>query len=1139
MEFVHLHNHSEFSLLDGASSIKGMVARAEELGMQHLAITDHGNMFGILEFYMACKKKNINPIIGSEFYMTSGSRFEKSGTETGNKYYHLVLLAKNMKGYQNLVMLSSLSFTEGFYYKPRIDREILEKFCSDLICLSACLAGEIPALILNGKPVEAEKSALYFQNLFGKENFYLELQDHGIPEQKTVNQALKAMSRKLDIPLVITNDSHYLRRDDADAHDTLLCIGTQRKKDEEKRMRFFGDNFYIKSGEEMAALVPDCLEACENTVKIASRCQLDFKLPGPILPDYTIPEGFAGPPEYLRHLTYQGLEERYSKLTEEIKKRADYELKMIIDMGFTGYFLIVWDFIFYARKNGIPVGPGRGSGAGSIVAYALTITDIDPLKYGLLFERFLNPERVSMPDFDIDFCNARRKEVIEYVSQKYGKEQVGQIITFGTLKAKAAVKDVARVFDIPFAEANEIAKQIPEIPKVKLKEALETEEGLKKLYEQGGKYKRIFDTALKLEGLCRNTSLHAAGVVIGKTALTDYVPLYRDAKTGIVATQFHKDLIEDCGLVKMDFLGLKTLDVIFNTQNIVRQQKPDFDIEKISETDKKTFTMLSKGNSSCVFQFESGGMQKILKEAAPNSIQDLIALNALYRPGPMDNIPQFVDCKHGRKAIKYPHPDLEDVLKETYGVIVYQEQVMKIAQIIAGFSLGGADILRRIMGKKKVDLLPAQKDKFLEGATKLGRDQANAQAIFELLIPFAGYGFNKSHAAAYSVLAYQTAYLKAHFPAEFMAANLSNEINDTDKLAEYITECRKMGIVIRPPNINLSDKYFTVVDGEIIYSLMAVKNVGEAAVDDILTAREQGGAFSSFENFLERVNLKVVNRRLLETGIQCGIFDTLDQNRPTLLHNLEQILGIVASRKEQLESGQQSLFEDFKEEIDPDFEYEVISDWPQDQKLAVEKEYLGFYVSGHPLDKYQKIWKKAVNIDVSRLERAREGKEYSLFGLLKNLRFIESRNGRMLVAEIEDFKGSIAIVIFSRDLARVPEHFLEEGAILGMQGKYSAKRGQPQIIVNKVLSPEEVERTEASEIHLRLADFNWDKEELYRLRSFLLENRGKACVFLHLNDPEAKKEIIMRVNSQVKVATTKDILLELKNHRYIEEVWSE
>jgi DNA polymerase-3 subunit alpha len=824
-EFVHLHNHSEYSLLDSTAPVKMMPRMAKELGMEHLALTDHGNMFGILEFYDACVKEGVHPILGCEFYIAGGSRLVKKSAKKrdrkrpeneaiGNRH-HLVLLAKNLTGYRNLMKLCSLGYTEGFHVKPRIDDELLEKYHEGLLCSTACIIGEIPKLIRAGREDDALARAGFYSELFGPGNFYLEVQDHGMQEERIANRGIIKIARRLGLPLLATNDIHYLKKEHANAHDILLCIGTRRKKTDKQRLRFHGEEFYMKSPGEMAALFAEIPEALTNTREVAEKCALRLnRKPELLLPDYAIPPEFSSPAEYLRRLARTGLAERFSPVTEELSRRLEYELDTIISMNFPGYFLIVWDFIHYAKKRGIPVGLGRGSGAGSLVAYSLKITDIDPLKYNLFFERFLNPERVSMPDFDIDFCWERRQEVIDYVTAKYGREKVGQIITFGTLKAKAVLKDVARVLDIPLAESIAITKMIPEVKDVTLKpfaektkeiaklkedgetaqieELKELDRQLEELRGRGGLYEELVDTSRILEGLARQASTHAAGIVIGKTDLTDYTPvclpprprgsviektdltdytpLDRDAKSGAVVTQYDMTLLESCSLVKMDCLGLKTLTLIKNTEGLIRKKRPGFDIEKVPEDDKETFAFLGEGKSSALFQFESQGMQNVLRRTKPTSIEDLIALNALYRPGLMQFIDRFAECKNGKRKITYPLPELEAVLKETYGLIVYQEQVMRIAQIVAGYSLGQADILRRAMGKKKHEEMVRQKESFIRGAVAKGYSRETADEIFELLVPFAGYSFNKAHSAACAVLAYRTAYLKAYFPAKYRAA---------------------------------------------------------------------------------------------------------------------------------------------------------------------------------------------------------------------------------------------------------------------------------------------------------------------------------------------------------------------------------
>ncbi len=1138
-DFVHLHNHSDYSLLDGAVSIESLVRSAKERGMKHLALTDHGNMFGVLKFYQLCREEGINPIIGSEFYVAPKSRFLKTGSEKAGKNNHLVLLAKNKRGYKNLLQLSSQSYTEGFYYKPRIDLELLEEHTEGLIALTACLAGEIPQLILEGKAEQAEARSLYFRDLFGESNFYLELQDHGIPDQKTVNRGLTAISRNTGIPVVASNDVHYLNRDDAYAQDILLCIGTNKKVNESDRMKFKGQEFYLKSGEEMESLFGDIPEALENSVRIAESCDLTIDLPGPMLPDYKIPEEFDSPEAYLKTLSFQGLKERYGEVTEEIRKRCEYELSVIIKMGFTGYYLIVWDFINFAKKRGIPVGPGRGSGAGSITAYALKITDIDPLKYDLLFERFLNPERVSMPDFDVDFCFERRQDVIDYVTEKYGSPRVGQIITFGTLKARAVIRDVARVLDIPYAEADEIAKLVPEGPKVTLEKALTEEPKLQEIMGRGEIYKQLLTVATKLEGLHRHASTHAAGIVIGRDPLTEYVPLYRDPKTGSVSTQFTMDQLEECGLVKMDFLGLKTLTLIRNTESLIRRSGIDFDIEQISEEDEKTFSLLGEGNSRGVFQFDGSGMQGLLKRAKPQRIKDLIALNALYRPGPMAYIDQFVDSKAGKTAITYPLPQLGSVLKETYGVIVYQEQVMQIARIVGGFSLGQADILRSAMGKKKLKEMAKQKVLFIKGAVEKGFTKKDAERIFELLVPFAGYGFNKCHAAPYSVLAYKTAFLKANYPAEFMAANLTNEIGNNKDFPAYLEETRTMGINILPPDINKSDKYFTVSEGKIVYGLMGIKNVGSAAVDEILRERKENGAFPSFFDFLYRIDLKTVNRKVIEMGIQSGLFVTLYPNRATLMANLERCLDHAAKKKESSAFGQGSLFDEKEEDAFGDPELTEIPEWDAAEILRLEKENLGFYVSGHPLDEYRKRWEKTVTLDLSTPERYSPDTKYNVLGLLKELKSIQTKKGEtMAFGVIEDFRGSIELVFFPEVYSRF-QHLLANDIIIGITGKVEERRGEPQMIIQEVCNPDELEEKEAGEVHIRIDDHFESEEDLYQLRAHLFESSGVCPVFIHVNRNGNGTESIIRASSQIKVSSKREVISRISTHPKVIEVWTQ
>jgi DNA polymerase-3 subunit alpha len=1092
----------------------GLVDKAEELGMGHLALTDHGNMFGAMEFIAACeetinaegqheKRKNpVKPIIGCEVYVAERSRFDRKGIDGEDKRYHLVLLAMNREGYLNLMKLCSFAYTEGFYKKPRIDDELLTQYHSGLIALSACVAGEIPRLIQAGKGDEAEKKALKYRDLFGKDgngnpNFYLEIQDHGITaewlrgslSQRDINRAIINIAERTGIPLVATNDVHYINREDYVAHDILLCTGTNQTRNEEKRKKkYYGDNFYLKSGDEMAALFPDHPEAVANTVRIAGRCNADIPkiktkdLPK-YLPDFEIPRGYENTDAYLRHLTTEGLDRRYAKEKAEngkqwglIQERMEYELNTIIQMGFTGYFLIVVDFINWAKERGIPVGPGRGSGAGSIVAYSLRITDIEPLKYNLLFERFLNPERISMPDFDVDFANEGRDDVINYVTEKYGKDKVGQIITFGTLGAKVVIRDVARALGISIPESDMITKLIPGESKITLSKAIAGEPKLQEL-EQNPRYTELFGLARKLEGLNRHSSIHASGVVIGKYDLHDLVPLYKDPKTGAIATQFDMNHLEKSGLVKMDFLGLKTLDVIRHTEELIRNrggEYANFDVEKVNEDDKATFRMLSEGMSFEVFQFESNGMQDVLKRTKPGKIEDLIALNALYRPGPMANIPRFIDSKNGRQRINYPDPSLEEILKETYGVIVYQEQVMQVARIIAGYSLSHADLLRKAMGKKIKEILDKEKIPFIDGAAKQGFSREKAEAIFDMLIPFAGYGFNKSHSAGYAVLAYRTAYLKANFPAEFMAANLTNEINSTDKdkLSVCIAEARKMSIAVDPPDINRSNKLFTIAEGRIIYGFLGIKGLGDGPSDEIVNCRKEG-PYRDFMDFLNRVDIRAIGKSVIERLIQTGAFDNLGTSRGTLLGNLEGAVEYVQNIKDEKKFGQGSLFGDTGEKEYLDFEFEEFPEASREDKLKIEKELIGFYFSGHPMDEHKDLWQGLVKVNLGNEKTLVPGSQV-LVGLLKNIKITTtSRGEKMAYVLLEDYNGEIEITFFPGIWEKYRDS-LETDKVAIIKGKidYQQSRDKRSFIADECLGIDEAEKlSKAEESRSR----KWDK----------------------------------------------------------------
>jgi len=1192
MPYVPLHCHTDFSLLDGAASVERFVAKAKTLGLPALAITDHGNLFGALKFWKECKKQGIKPIIGCEVYVAPGSRFEKTRNEEDNRYYHLVLLARTDEGYRNLTVLSSLGYIEGFYYKPRVDWELIQKYHGGLICLSACLGGEIPQLILGGKVEQARQRVIEYRDLFGPDGYWLELQNHGIEEQAVVNPVLIQLSKETGVPLVVTNDSHYVDRSDANAQDTLICIGTGKKKNDVKRMTFGGDEFYVKSTEEMEALFPDHPEAVANTLRVAELCTMEMKLPGPLLPEFEVPADFMARSEELvgsdlrrleprfprgekheaawarlhepvtMYFVWQandGLRKRYPNPAQDILDRLDYELQIIISMDFVGYFLIVADFINWAKDHDIPVGPGRGSGAGSIVAYSQRITDIDPLKYKLLFERFLNPERVSMPDFDIDFCMDRRPEVVDYVTKRYGEDKVGQIITFGTLKPKAVLKDVARVLDIGFNESNALTSLVPDDLKVSLKKLLkepldpeyvekgwqENHDKLMAYKNQGVLYEDLFDTAVRLEGLSRHSSTHAAGVVIGKTRLTDYVPLYKDPKTGQITTQFTMDLLEECGLVKMDFLGLATLTLIRNTLKLIAKRGITLREEDIPDTDEKTFQMLSEGKSASVFQFESTGMQKVLKQAKPTCIEDLIALNALYRPGPMEEIPNFIKGKQNPRSIQWLHESLKDCLKETYGVIVYQEQVMEVAQIVGGYSLGGADILRRAMGKKKKEEMDKQEAKFLEGAQKKGYSRDEAKRIFDYLVPFAGYGFNKSHAAAYSVLAYQTAWLKANYPAEYMAANLTNEMDSQEKMGEYMAEARAMGLEILPPHVNTSERLFTVVDGRIIYGLQGVKNIGEGAVEEILRARNAGGPFKDFLDFLERVDLRTVNKRVFETGIQCGVFDGLGKNRATLFHNLDKAIEWAQKQKDEKASGQGGLFDGTDDAVAP-LEIVPFEEWPQKELLNFEKLNLGLFVSGHPLDPIREQWKQTVTVDLAKPRKTEgEDKQDQIMGLVTGIKTIITKKGdKMAWATLEDFQGTIELVFFPRTLKQVelvlgPEGqpVLVEEAVLGFKGKVEIGDEKAKFIVNEVVQPQGLAHVRALTVHVRMKAKPWTEADVEKVLHFFLDHQGGSPLILHLTD--GTRELKVKAPAGVRVGSSQDLLETFQAQNWADKVWRE
>ena len=1134
MSFVHLHNHSDYSLLDGAASIPKYVAKAKATGMTSLALTDHGNMFGAVTFYEACRKEGINPIVGCEFYITN-NRKDRSPTSEGNRYYHLICLAMSDKGYHNLMELNSIAYKEGFYYKPRIDHETLQAHSEDLICLSACLAGEVAQNLLHDNYEKAKERALWYKGVFG-DRYYLEMQDHGLPEDRKILPLIMRLSRELDIPPVCTNDIHYIEKDDWNAHDTLLCIGTGTKKTDKNRLRYKEGEFYFRTPEEMAELFSWCPEAVENTGKIAERCHLEINFPGPILPKCTIPDEFSSDAEYLTYLANEGLKKRYPVVTPELQQRLDYELGIIIQMDFPAYFLIVRDYIHWAKTHGIPVGPGRGSGAGSLVAYATTITDVDPMKYNLIFERFLNPERVSLPDFDVDFCFEGRGQVIDYVTEHYGKDRVGQIITFGTLKPKAVVKDVCRVLDIPYEESNRICSLISDELKMTLDKAFELEPRLKEIEARGPLYAELFDTARRLEGLNRHSSLHAAGVVIGRENLDHYVPLYADPKTGSISTQYPMTQIENCGLVKMDFLGLKTLTLIKHTVELIRKTIPDFDINTIDEHDKPTFDMLCRGDSKCVFQFESDGMADILRREHPQTIEELVALNALYRPGPMQFIDQFIDSKFGRIPIKYPDPCLEDILKETYGVIVYQEQVMKVAQIIAGYTLGQADNLRRIMGKKKKEKLAEELVKFKAGAVKNGFTEAHAEEIFHILEPFAGYGFNKSHAVAYSIVAYQTAFLKANYPAEFLAANLTNEMGNPAKFTEYLNLAPKYGLRILPPSINKSEKHFNVVDGDIIYGLAGIKNVGENIVGDIIREREEHGPYRDFMEFLSRQG-ESLNSKTIESLIKAGAFDELGTDTATLLENLEDALRFDKDSKEATAYGQLSLFGS-DDPVIGEFKMREAEPIPTAEKLQMEKEYLGFYISGHPLDAYADQIAASVRVDISDPDTIPLDQETSIIALVTGIRQVitKAKKEKMGIYSLQTREGEVDAVAFPSVYETLRDK-IESDQIYGFTGTFRRKEGDTRLsfTLSSVCSPYDLKPEAISMVHIQLRQgASLNQEDLREIGRTLQEHEGFVPVAFTFEDIPGEE---LRAGGLYHVEYSKTLMGKLGNLPLVKKAW--
>ncbi len=1164
MAFTHLHVHTEYSLLDGSNKIKEYVKRVRELGMDSAAITDHGVMYGVIDFYKAAKAEGINPIIGCEVYVAPNSRFDKELTGGEDRYYHLVLLAENNTGYANLMKIVSRGFTEGYYYKPRVDMKVLNEFHEGIIALSACLAGEVQRYISKGLIDEAQKAARKYEACFGKGNYFLELQDHGIPEQKTVNAALLKMSKELDIPLVVTNDVHYTYAEDEKSHDVLLCIQTAKKLADEDRMRYVGGQYYVKSEEEMKGLFPYAWEAVENTQRIADRCHVEIEFGVTKLPHFEVPEGYDSW-TYLNKLCYDGLYERYG-VREDVKtadrageepgrtaeadslepgrpeagnrpasggipegqsresliERLEYELNVIRNMGYVDYFLIVWDFINYAKVNDIMVGPGRGSAAGSIVSYCLKITDIDPIKYNLLFERFLNPERVSMPDIDIDFCFERRQEVIDYVGEKYGADKVVQIVTFGTMAAKGVIRDVGRVMDLPYSYVDSIAKMVPNELNVTIDRALSANPEFRKMYETDEQVKSLIDMSKRLEGLPRHTSMHAAGVVICSKPAEEFVPLSRGSD-GAITTQFTMTTIEELGLLKMDFLGLRTLTVIQNAVHFVEKTKGvHLDMNQIDYDDKAVLASLGTGRTDGVFQLESGGMKNFMKELKPQSLEDIIAGISLYRPGPMDFIPKYIKGKNSHQAIVYSCPQLEPILASTYGCIVYQEQVMQIVRDLGGYTLGRSDLVRRAMSKKKQAVMEKERDNFIygneeegvPGCVAKGIDENVAKQIYSDMMDFAKYAFNKSHAACYAVIAYQTAYLKYYYPVEFMAALLTSVIDFPSKVSEYIVTCRNMGISILPPDINAGEAGFSVTDGGIRYALTAIKSVGHPVIEALVKEREERGEYKNLKDFITRVADKEVNKRAVENFIKAGALDGLDGTRKQFMSVYVQIMDSIQHDKKNNMAGQISLFDIVSEEDKEDFEIKMpdVGEYSKEMLLAFEKEVLGIYISGHPLEEYAQMWKKNITntttdflLDEETGETAvKDGQNATIGGIITDKKIKYTKNDKVMAfLQIEDLVGSIEVVVFPRDYERNSAKLLEDSKVF-VKGRVSVEDEKDgKLICERITGFDEISRKLWIKFPTKEA-YEAAEQELF---ARLAESDGGDSVCIYVENPKAVKNL--------------------------------
>ncbi|MCX7885569.1 MAG: DNA polymerase III subunit alpha [Caloramator sp.] len=1145
--FVHLHVHTEYSLLDGSARIKELINRAKELNMKSLAITDHGVMYGVIDFYKTCLQAGIKPIIGCEIYIAPRGRYKKENSYDAANY-HLVLLAKNNEGYKNLMKIVSEAFVDGFYYKPRADYELLSKYSKDIIALSACLGGEIQTLLLEGKYDEAKEKALMYREIFGKDNFYLELQYHGIEEQKKVNESLIKLSRETKIGLVATNDVHYIDKDDSTAHEILLCIQTAKTIDDSDRMKFPTNEFYLKSSEEMAKLFEYVPEAIENTNKIADMCNVEFEFNKTKLPKFQTPDGINSK-DYLRKLCFDGLYKRYKNVSSEIIERLEYELSVIEQMGYVDYFLIVWDFIRFAREKGIMTGPGRGSAAGSIVAYTLGITKIDPIRYNLLFERFLNPERISMPDIDSDFCYERRQEVIDYVVDKYGKDRVAQIVTFGTMAARAVIRDVGRALNYSYAEVDTIAKMIPFELNMTIDKALEINPELRKNYEEDERIKHLIDISKSLEGLPRHSSTHAAGVVISSEPIVEYVPLSKNEDT--IVTQFPMTTLEELGLLKMDFLGLRTLTVIRDAVQLIKNvHNVEIDLDYINYEDEQVYEMIGAGNTEGIFQLESTGMTNFMKELKPTSLEDIIAGISLYRPGPMDQIPTYIKNKNNPKEISYLDEKLKPILDVTYGCMVYQEQVMQIVRDIAGYSMGRSDLVRRAMAKKKHSVMEQERKNFIyglldengniivPGAVRNGVCEEVANKLFDLMMDFASYAFNKSHAAAYAVVAYQTAYLKRYYPVEFMTALLTSVMGNNEKIAFYIYTSKKMGIEVLPPDINESSVNFSVSGNKIRFGLAAIKNVGKGAIFSIISAREEKGPFKGFVDFCERVNLSDVNKRTVESLIKAGAFDSFKLKRSQLLNVYEKVIDSIVSDKRKNLEGQISLFAiDSIEKIDNKDDFPDIKEFDKKYLLSMEKEMLGLYISGHPLDDYIEELDLLTNTKISEIvtieeeegiatqSKFQDGQRVIIGGIISQVNIKSTKkNDIMAFAKVEDVFSSIEVLIFPKIYQKCSKMLLEDNMVI-IKGRISIREDeQPKIIAEDIEPLKKQSIIDNRKVYIRLNDLSW-KKQIENLKPLLLKHKGSNPVYVVLME---SKQTLM-ASREMWVAISDEFIKELND----------